>query len=378
MPLSDHLLPKCLRPCPIPATPVARAIPSCRSCCSAVWRCAGACGQSGLADWARNYGEPWRTRLGFTHPKGPSQATLHRIFAHILVNVLEAHLAQWTQQVAVALTAITADAPLVGVAMDGKTLRTSRQCGARATHLVSLCRHRLGLVFGQVAVGDKANEIAASDDLLALLMLTGVVVTGDAIFTQRAIAQTILDAGNDYLLVVKGAQPTQHEEIVTLFADPDAVVKSARETTTHSQRVECRCLHASTELTGYSEWPGLAQVLCMERQVTDRHTGEQHHERAYAVTSLPPARATAAQLLTLWREHWHIENELHYVRDVTYGEDASTVRTATAPHALAALRNLALGLLRCSGATNIAAACRHYAACPAHALSLVGLSWDNE
>ena len=245
---------------------------------------------------------------------------MHRIFAHIAVAVLEAHLAQWTQQVCVALHAETAQEPgLVGIAMDGKTLRTSRRCGAQESHLVSSCRHQLGLVCGQVAVGDKANDAAqgapaASDDLLALLMLTGVTVTGDAMFTQHAIAQTVLDVGNDYLLVVKENQPTLHAEIVTLFADPDAVITQASETSAHSQRVEHRCLHASTELTGDSDWPGLAQVLCMERSVTHTQTGKRQYERAYAVTSLTPARATAAQLLTRWREHWHIENKLHYVR----------------------------------------------------------------
>lgn len=262
---------------------------------SCVAMLAGARGQSGIADWAKNYGEPWRTRLGFTHPTGPSQATLHRLFAHIAVGTLEAYLARWTQQVCAALTVEPAGEPtLVGVAMHGKTLRTSRQCGATETHLVSLCRHRLGLIFGQVAVGEKANEITASDDLLALLLLTGVTVTGDAMFTQQAIAQTVLDTGNDYLLVVKENQPTLHTEIATLFADPDAVMTSASETTTHSQRHERRHLRASTELVGYSTWPGLAQVLCMERHVTDYHTGKQSHERGYAVTSLDPTRATPA------------------------------------------------------------------------------------
>jgi len=351
---------------------------------SCVAMLAGARGQSGIADWAKNYGEPWRQRLGFTHPTGPSQATLHRLFAQIAVETLEAHLARWTQQVCVALSGETVGEPVVvGVAMDGKTLRTSRACGASETHLVSLCRHRLGLVCGQVAVGNKANEITASDDLLALLLLTGVTLTGDAMFTQQAIAQTVLDTGNDYLLVVKENQPTLHAEIATLFADPLAPMVTATEITVHSQRYERRHLRASTELVGYSDWPGLAQVLCMQRHVTNMHTGRHSCEHAYAVTSLPPTRATPMQLLTLWREHWHIETKLHYVRGcpmggMTYGEDASLVRTGTAPHALAALRNLALGLLRLNGATNIAAACRRYAAQPALALHAVGLSWDNE
>jgi predicted transposase YbfD/YdcC len=336
---------------------------------------AGARGQSGIADWAKNYGEPWRTRLGFTHPKGPSQSTVQRVFARIAVETLEMRLAHWMQQIAVALTnASGAPEALDGAAMDGKTLRMSAHCGATDAHLLSLFSHHLGVVLGEVAVADKTNEITASADALAMLLLTGVVITGDAMFTQRAIAETIVDAGNDYLLVVKENQPTLHEEIAVLFADPDAAVSVAEETSVHSQRSEQRRLRASTELVGYTDWPGLAQALCIERRGTDRRTGETHAEVAYAVTSLSPHRATPAQLLTLWREHWHIENKLHWVRDVTFGEDGSTVRAGVGPQALAAVRNLAIGLLRLAGATNIAAACRRYAAQPALALTAVGLA----
>ncbi len=338
---------------------------------------AGARGQSGIADWAKNYGEPWRTRLGFTHAKGPSQSTLQRVFAHLAVETLEIQLAQWSQQVMMAL-AVPAPDQLDGVALDGKQLRMSARCGATAAHLLSTFSHRLGVVLGQVAVADKCNEISASDDVLTALMLTGVVITGDAMFTQREIARTILAADNDYLLVVKENQPTLHEEIRVLFADPDAPVVAATSVTRHSQRFEQRRLRASTELVGYSDWPGMGQVLCMERRVTDRRTGKTSEDRAYAITSLPPQRATAAQLLTLWRAHWGIENRLHYVRDVTYGEDASTVRKGTGPQALAAIRNTAIGLLRLGGATNIAAACRTHQAQPALSLATIGLHWENE
>ncbi len=337
---------------------------------------AGARGQSGIADWAKNYGEPWRARLGFTHPKGPSQSTVQRVFARIAVETLERQLACWMQQVVAALpNAGGASAALDAAAMDGKTLRMSARCGASDAHLLSLFSHHLGVVLGEVAVADKTNEITASADVLEMLMLTGMVVTGDAMFTQHTIAETILAAGNDYLLAVKENQPTLHEEIVVLFADPDAAVSGAEERSTHRQRIERRRLRASTELVGDTDWPGLAQTLCMERRVTDRRTGETHEEIAYAVTSLAPAHATPAQLLTLWREHRHIENKLHWVRDVTFGEDHSTIRAGGGPQVLAALRNLAIGLLRLAGATNIAAACRRYAAQPALALTTVGLPY---
>ena len=332
----------------------------------------GARGPSGIAEWAKHHGEPWRTRLGLTHRKGPSQSTVQRLFAHIAVETLEAQLAHWAQQVLAALPPLDA-ATLDAVAMDGKTLRMSARCGAADPHLLSLYSHRLGLVLAQVAVAAKTNEIGASDAVLAHLLLTGVVVTGDAIFTQTMIAQTLLDQGNDYLLVVKENQPTLHDDLVTLFADPDAVVQTVDERDTHSQRLERRRLTVSTELVGYSDWPGLAQALCIERRRTDMRTGETSIEAAYAVTSLPPERATPRQLLTLWRGHWLIENRLHYVRDVTYGEDRATVRPGRSAQALAAIRNVAIGLLRLAGETNIAAGCRRYHAQPARALAAVGI-----
>src|SRR5947209_15477697 len=135
----------------------------------------GARGPSGIAEWAKNHGEPWRTRLGLTHHKGPSQSTVQRLFAHIAVQALEAHLAAWAQQVVAAFP--PADpTTLDGVAMDGKTLRMSARCRATDPHLLSLYSHRLGLVLAQVAVAEKTNAIGASDDVLAQLVLTGVVV----------------------------------------------------------------------------------------------------------------------------------------------------------------------------------------------------------
>jgi hypothetical protein len=147
---------------------------------------------------------------------------------------------------------------------------------------------------------------------------------------------------------------------------------------THSQRIERRRLSASTELVGYSDWPGLAQALCIERRRTDMHTGETSVETAYAITSLAPERATPLQLLRWWRAHWGIEHRLHYVRDVTYGEDQATVRAGRGAPGLAAIRNLAIGLLRVAGETNIAAACRRFAAQPALACAAVGITGDFE
>ena len=120
-------------------------------------------------------------------------------------------------------------------------------------------------------------------------------------------------------------------------------------------------------------WPHLAQVCRVDRRRVDVRTGEVEHAVSYAVTSLPPERADARALATLLRGHWGIENKLHYVRDVTFDEDRSQVRRGGAAHAMASLRNLAIGLLRLAGAKNIAAALRHCAAKLHMALRLIGL-----
>jgi predicted transposase YbfD/YdcC len=338
----------------------------------------GARGELAIADWAKNYGPTWRTRLGFTHPKGPSQATIQRLFNGIDCGLLERCLSAWASQVLAAAPTTDAPLPVEAMAIDGKTLRTSQRCGAEDAHLLSALSQRLGVVLGQVAVADKTNELTAIDDLLADLVLTGWVVTTDALFTQTTIAERICAAGGEYLMAVKGNQPQLLDDLVTLFADSDLPVEQASETRLHGGRIERRTLRVSTELVGYTDWPQLAQALCVERRVTKKRTGETRSERAYAITSLRPDQLTARDLLTLWREHWSIENRLHWVRDVTFDEDRSTVRAGAIPRVLAAFRNTAIGVHRLSGATNIAAACREYQAQPALALTALGLHWENE
>lgn len=130
-------------------------------------------------------------------------------------------------------------------------------------------------------------------------------------------------------------------------------------------------------MNDYLRWPGVQQVFRVERRIVDRRTGVVQEETVSGVTSLPPERASAAVLLRIVRQHWHIEDRSHWVRDVTFDEDRSQVRTGSIPQVLAALRNLVIGLMRVAGATNIAAATRYYAARPAEALALLGITVEN-
>jgi predicted transposase YbfD/YdcC len=335
----------------------------------------GCTSQSAISDWGHNYSRLWLLKLGFKKGCSPSQSTLHRIFKGIDVIKLELLLSEWSQQV-FRLLGFSSPTDLEGASIDGKLLCGSNKQKAAEPHLLASLSHKLGLVLGQVAVSEKCNEITASSDLIEMLALKGVVITGDAMFTQREMAKKIISKGGDYLISVKANQPSLLEDIKQAFTSQwwmADTLSQAERLDVYAGRIEERTLKVSTALEGYSDWPGLKQVLKMERKVTNKRTEVSRREEAYAITSLDEKRAGAEQLLRLWREHWHIENKLHYVRDVTFKEDKTQVRTGGIPEVMAALRNAAISLMRVTGATNIAAACRRYAAQPGLALAAIGL-----
>ena len=220
---------------------------------------------------------------------------------------------------------------------------------------------------------ERQAELAAAPGLLARLPLRRRLVTGDALYCQRGLCRRIVDAGGAYLVAVKDNQPELLREIALLFEwpAPGERFAYAERRGRRGDRREVRRLWASGALAGYLDWPGARQVCKVERVVERK--GAVRRQVAYAVTSLGP-RVGPDALLRTWRGHWAIENRLHYVRDVTLGEDASQVRSGSAPQVLAALRNAVLGLLRQAGCANIAAGLRHHAWQPGAALAALGIS----
>jgi len=326
-----------------------------------------------ISEWAHNYGLAYLSCLGFKRHYPPSQATWYRVLRKIDWQALEEQLADWVERV---LAVLDSGNEWEGVALDGKTLRGSKKQGAANTHLLSALSHRLAITLTQIAVSDKTNEIGAVGDLLVGLVMKGRVFTADALLTQRNVAQSILDGKADYVFIVKKNQPTLYEDIAYLFGDllnPEFVTDMCDVINEGHGRVERRRLTTSTALIDYVNWPGIQQVFCLERVFTRKKTGEVSLEVVYGITSLGADEATARQLLAFTRQHWHIENKSHWVRDVTFDEDRSQVRVGNLPHVMATLRNTVINLLRTTGADNIAKALRHYAACPDDALALIGL-----
>ena len=341
--------------------------------------CAMLCGYrsySAIAEWGRNYGGRIAQALGFTH-NTPCAATLHTVFRHVDRDALEVKLGAWAE--GVVSTPAAPSAGEAAVALDGKTLRGSSKQGAPGGHLLSALSHHLGLTLAQQAVADKTNEITQVETVLRQLVLPGRGLTMDALLTQRHVAQTIVDAGGDYVMIVKNNQAQLRADIELVFTLPPVGDRqeSTRTVDIGHGRIEQRNITTSEALVGYSAWPGLAQVFELGRHVITQKTGTERAEVVYGVTSLRPERATPARVLDRVRGHWQIENKSHWVRDVTFDEDRSQVRCGNIPHVMAALRNTTIGLLRWAGHTNIAAACRRLAAQPAQALALIGIALEN-
>jgi predicted transposase YbfD/YdcC len=326
-----------------------------------------------ISEWACNYGLEHLCRFGFTRQHPPGQATWYRVLGSIDWRALERILSEWVERI---LASVDCGSEWEGVALDGKTLRGSKKQGAKDVHLLSALSHRLALTLAQMAVSDKTNEISAVHDLLVDLVTRGRVFTADALLTQRDIAQVILDGQGAYVFIVKKNQPTLYEDIAYMFGGPlrpGFVTEVVERTNQGHGRVERRRLTTSTALNDHVDWPGVQQVFCLERIFIYKKTGEVTLKTVYGITSLTPDEASAEQLLALTRQHWHIENKSHWVRDVTFDEDRSQVRQANLPHVLATLRNTVISLLRATGATNTAKALRYYAACPDEAAALIGL-----
>jgi predicted transposase YbfD/YdcC len=294
----------------------------------------------------------------------PTGALYRWLLPRLAAEHVEAVLAAWVQ----ATLHAPADEPLVA---DGKTVRGARTAETPAPHLLSISTAHSQETLLQVRVAIKTNEIPVLQAVLPALPVAGRVVLADALHTQVVTAAAIRAQKGDYVLIVKDNQPALHDAIALYFADPTSTSKTDATTDKGHGRREHRLLKVTTTMTRYlaDGWPGLAQVGQLIRTVTEHATTRQ--ETVYVITSLPRSVAGPRRLLALIRAYWCIENSRHYVRDVTFGEDASRLRTGTGPQIMAALRNLAITLIHRQGTSSIAETRRFCAANPDLALALL-------
>lgn len=289
--------------------------------------------------------EDWlRTFLKLPHGI-PSHDTFGEVFAALDPDAFEAAFRAWTLAIA---------GEIVGVlALDGKTIRRSFDAatGKSAVHMVSAWAADNGVVFGQLAVDDKSNEITAIPALLKLLSIKGLIVTIDAMGCQKEIAAQITAQGGDYLLRVKDNQPTLHADLKSMFAWAEnrgySGLKHAHhdDTTKGHGRVETRRVSVLWDLGQIADARAWANLRCVVRVRAERVVRTRASvEDRYYISSVQTRRSE--ELGRAARAHWGVENNLHWVLDVTFGEDSSRVRARHAAQNLSRLRRLTMNILR--------------------------------
>jgi predicted transposase YbfD/YdcC len=288
---------------------------------------AGMGSYAGLATWAATAPIEVLAQLGIRFRR-PTEKTFRAVFQRLDPADLDRRLGAYFT--ALAATEAAAEGRLLAIALDGKTLRGARRAGAAAAHLVSVFAHHARLVLGQLAVAEKSNEIPCVRKILRPFRQVRLLVTVDAMHTQTATAKLICGTlKSHYLMIVKSNQPKLLARITAL----------------PWTRVPVTATDAK-------------QIIQITRERVTAATGERTREVVYAICSLPFEHARPAMIAAWLRGHWGIENIVHWVRDVTFAEDRSTVHSGTAPQVMASLRNTVLNMHRLTGADNIAEACR--------------------
>jgi predicted transposase YbfD/YdcC len=327
-----------------------------------------------IGEWAADASQKVLARLGARQDQhgvyqAPNEATMRRVLQAVDPDALDAAISAWLADCHTETTAgqakqpadepaeesVEQPPPLPAVAVDGKTLRGT--CGREGTggvHLLAAMTHQTGFVVAQVQVVDKTGEVAWFAPLLDQVDLAGMVVTADALHTVQGHARYLVGRDADYVFIVK---ENQHRLHTLLDGLPWQQIPAHTTTNKGHGRRERRAIQvrSAPENVGF---PHAAQVFLIERYITDTTTGKISAVAVLGVTSLTTDQTDPTRLARLVREHWEIENRLHWVRDVTYREDASRVRTGNAPRVMASLRNLAINAFRLTGHTNIAAALR--------------------
>jgi predicted transposase YbfD/YdcC len=272
----------------------------------------------------------------------PTAQTLRKVFRLLDAQALERGFAAWAASMRAAARAV--------IAIDGKTLRGSKTSsdGKGALHLVSAYATEAGLVLAQCAVDGKSNEITAIPELLDMLNLKGAIVSIDAMGTQKEIAQRIVDKGADYVLALKGNQPSLHEDAALFFADPACAATCARsaETDVGHGRIEersCRAAEAGWLAARHPGWKGLRSLAAVTARRVDKKTGGESLETRFYIASLEP---DPKAILAAARAHWGIENNLHWTMDVTFDEDRCRTRKDASPLNFAIIRHTAYNILK--------------------------------
>ena len=339
---------------------------------------------SGATEWIRHRAALLAEQFKLRRTRMPCQMTYCNVLARVdgkqLDALLQAFFVRWEAEQRCGAEPSRLQTPQgkadhAHLAIDGKTLRATTS-QPHPMHQLSCYEVATGIVLWHCTVQEKENEISALQPLLTPQLITGRIFTLDAMHTQRVLCAQIHRFGGDYILLAKDNQPTLHEDIADLFEDrsPDCRRWQQAETWDKGHgRLEYRHITCSPDLNDWfaKDWQGIEQVFRLERTRLLLKAGTIEHEVVYGLSSLPFRQAPASRMLSVIRDHWAIENRLHWRRDVTLGEDACQTRTGSPPSLLAQLNSTVLSLMDRIGVRNVPRQMRYFDAHPEQALALV-------
>ncbi len=278
-------------------------------------------------------------------PNGiPSHDTFGNVFAMISPTEFQQCFLSWVNSIAKLIEGEV-------IAIDGKTARGSRDHAnkKKPMHMVSAWATQNRIVLGQTETSEKSNEITAIPELLRVLDLKGCIVTIDAMGCQKEIAEQIIEKEADYILALKGNQGNLHKSVEQIFTEADdrsytniSVDYDETRDKSHGRDEIRRCWTTDSieEVANKDAWKGLKTIGMIESQRTE--AGIETIEHRYFISSL---ENNAKLFLSSVRDHWGVENSLHWKLDVGFREDSSRIRKDNAPANLTVLRHIALNLL---------------------------------
>lgn len=339
---------------------------------------------SGATEWVRHRRVALVERFGLTRSTMPCQMTYCNVLALVdgthFDAILSAFFARWEAQSRCGdepsrLQTPEGKADHRHLAIDGKALRATNKT-AHPVHQLSCYEVSTGRVLWHCNVQAKHNEISELKPLLTTEAVKGRILSLDAMHTQREFCAQVKRLEGDYVLIAKDNQPTLREDIMDFFEDRTPDRRRWQEAETWDKghgRLEHRHIVCSPDLNEWfaKEWQGIEQVFRIERTVRTLTTGAIHHEVVYGLSSLSLQQAPAPRILALVRDHWAIENRLHWRRDVTLGEDACQTRTGSPPSLLAQINSTILSLMDRIGVRNVPRQMRYFDAEYHQALDLV-------
>jgi predicted transposase YbfD/YdcC len=323
---------------------------------------------SEIYDWVKNRSAWLNEKLDLDWKRMPSLTTWQRLIAqNIDASEFDEKVGQYFRQLS--------SNEREEVNLDGKVV-----CGTIAKetdkqlHLLALQTSKTNSTLEQTALLEGENEISGAKRLLAKADLENKIVSGDAIFAQKELSKTVVEKGGEYLWKLRANQGKIYKTAKEYFEKTtDKYLGKASSLDKGHGRIDERKITTSFRIAGETEFPYVAQVFRIERKSEEVKTGKVSIQTIYGITSLPVEEYGAKELLKLTRNHWQIENGLHYRRDVTFKEDSVKQTSKNGGRVLAALNNLTIGVLRNSGWENIAEARRFYNAFITEALNLIML-----